>query len=334
MIEPILIRRSPIVIIKNLILLEFVMTGIYFLAALMANYGELYQSLSLSQIVSYEIAKFFFIGFVQFLLIAFIFLHWLYTVYTFRPASLKRESGIFLKKRELIALEHPVSLSYEYAPLSQIFAYGTLVIRTFGREKPIRLAHIANPDLYSRVLSEMIRDSVDELPESSAERSPVSLDALLKTPERENLEFKSTLRWDLHANKVNRELEHAAMKTAAAFLNSNGGHLVIGVDDAGAIRGLGADFSTLKKPNPDGFENHFTNIFKEMIGAEFHRFVKLSFQTMDDKHVCIVQILPSTKPAYMRFNHGEVFYIRTGNSTTALQISEASSYIRSRWKKY
>ncbi|MBI2039080.1 MAG: putative DNA binding domain-containing protein [Candidatus Niyogibacteria bacterium] len=328
MTEPILIRRSPIVIIKDLILLQLVLTVAYFLAAVLANYGELYHTLSVSDIISYEVAKFFFIAVAEFFLLAFIFLRWLYTVYTIRPSAVVKERGIIIKKREIIPVAHPVSVFYEYAPLSQIFAYGTLGIRTMGREKPIRLTHIANPDLYSRVISEMMQSHAEESMEP-AEGAPVSLDDLLKTPERENLEFKSTLRWDLGANKVNRELEHAAMKTTAALLNSGGGHLVIGVDDAGAVRGLAPDYATLKKPNPDGFENHFTNIFKEMIGAEFRRFVKLSFPKTDNKPICIVQILPAAKPAYVRFDRGEIFYIRTGNSTTALQVSEAANYIRS-----
>ncbi|MBI1956882.1 MAG: putative DNA binding domain-containing protein [Candidatus Niyogibacteria bacterium] len=333
MTEPILIRRSPIVIIKDLILLEFVVTGAYFLAALMANYGELYRSLSLSQLVSYEIAKFFFIAFAETLLVAFIFLRWLYTVYTIRPSAVIKERGIIMKKREVIPLAHPISVFYEYAPLSQIFAYGTLGIRTASREKPVRLMHIANPDLVSRVISEMMQAHAEESAEPIAGAS-VTLDDLLKTAERENLEFKSTFRWDVNTSKVNRDLEQAAIKTAAALLNSGGGHLLIGVDDAGVIRGLAPDYATLKKPNPDGFENHFTNVFKEMIGSEFRRFVKLSFPETDKKPVCVVQVLPGAKPAYVRTDRGEVFYIRTGNSTTALQVSEAANYIRSRWKKY
>lgn len=331
--EPIIIRKNPIVIIKDLILLQIVATIAYFLAAVMANYGQWYQTLTFSQITSYEVAKFLFIALSEFLLIAFIFLRWLYTIYIIRPTSVTKERGLFLKKREVIPLKHPISVSYEYAPLSQVFSYGTLIIRSPAREKPIALTHVSNPHLYPRILMELENDEKNEHVGQSP--GPIEdLGELLKKREQENLEFKSTFRWDLRENKVNRALEKSAMKTAVAFLNSEGGHMVIGVSDTGTIQGLEHDYITLRKPGADGFENHFTNIFKEMIGPEFRRFLKLSFHKLENKDVCRVRILPATTPAYLRFNEEETFYIRTGNSTTALQISEAATYIRSRWKKY
>ena len=332
MTEPVLIRKSPVVIIKNLLLLEFFSIGAYFVAGLLANYGALYQELTFSRVISYEIAKFLSLASAELLLIAFIFLRWYYAVYAVRPESITEERGIFIKRRKITPLERPWALSLQYGPLSQLFFYGAIIIRDKAQKNRMVLRHIPNPELYLGLIADMENEAALETSRNTA-LHPKKLDELLASRERENLEFKSSLRWDLQENKINKDLEKSAMKTAVAFLNSNGGHLVIGVDDSGIIRGLSADYATLRKPSSDGFENHFTNVFKEDIGAEFHRFVRVSFHALDQKEVCVMQILPASMPAYLRSENNEAFYIRTGNSTTALPISKAADYIRARWKK-
>src|SRR3989344_6020593 len=113
------------------------------------------------------------------------------------------------------------------------------------------------------------------------------IEEIIKSGEHEKLEFKTSLRWDAKRDMVNKELEKAVMKTVAAFLNSDGGHLLIGVDDGGEPVGLENDIATLVKQDADGFENHFNNLFNNMIGVEFRRFVKLKFDSVDGKVVCL-----------------------------------------------
>ncbi|OGN03779.1 MAG: hypothetical protein A2655_04500 [Candidatus Yanofskybacteria bacterium RIFCSPHIGHO2_01_FULL_43_42] len=153
----------------------------------------------------------------------------------------------------------------------------------------------------------------------------------IKSGEHEKLEFKTSFRWDTKRNQTNKELEKTVMKTVAAFLNSDGGSLLIGVDDEGNPVGLEDDFASLAKPDIDGFENHFNNIFSTMVGPEFRRLVKLTFNNIDDKTVCVVDVKPSRKPAYLKTGNGEDFYIRTGNVSTPLKMSEVATYISS-WR--
>ena len=159
-----------------------------------------------------------------------------------------------------------------------------------------------------------------------------SVEEIISSGEHEKLEFKTSFRWDVNRNQVNRDLEKAVMKTVAAFLNSDGGQLLIGTDDKGDSVGLESDFASLPKPNADGFENHFNNVFNSMIGPEFRRLVKISFSDIGGKKVCLVDIEPSREPAYLKTGNGEDFYIRTGNVTTPLKISEAATYISS-WRR-
>ena len=159
------------------------------------------------------------------------------------------------------------------------------------------------------------------------------INELINSGEHEKLEFKTSLRWDAKRNQANKELEKTVMKTVAAFLNSEGGCLLIGVGDSGEPIGLENDFATLAKPNADGFENHFNNLFNSMIGAEFRRFVKLTFKNVDDKVVCLTNVEPSYKPTYLKTENEENFYIRTGNVTTPLKMSEVAAYVSSWWSK-
>ena len=83
----------------------------------------------------------------------------------------------------------------------------------------------------------------------------------------------------------------------------------------------------------DGFENHFSNMFRTTIGPELRQFVKLSFPVIDGKECCLVQVAPSPRPAYLKADdRSEEFYVRTGNATTSLTFSEAASYIASRFE--
>ena len=159
-----------------------------------------------------------------------------------------------------------------------------------------------------------------------------NINDMLKLGEHEKLEFKTSLRWDTKRNQVNKELEKTIMKTVAAFLNSEGGCLLIGIDDSGEPVGLENDFATLAKPGADGFENHFNNLFNSMIGPEFRQFVKLSFNNINGKIICLTNVKPSHKPVYLKSENGENFYIRTGNVTSPLKMSEVASYVSSWWQ--
>ncbi len=80
------------------------------------------------------------------------------------------------------------------------------------------------------------------------------LRGLIARGESATLEFKSSFRWDLRENKLNRALEAVVLKTLAGYMNGNGGTLLIGVADDGSVTGLEQDYKTLKKPDRDGFE--------------------------------------------------------------------------------
>jgi len=159
-----------------------------------------------------------------------------------------------------------------------------------------------------------------------------NLGALIAQGEGPRLEFKSSFRWDRRQNRVNRSLEGAVLKTLAGFMNSQGGTLLIGVEDGGEISGLEKDFATLKKKSRDGFELAVMTAVSTKLGPEFCRHLDFIFHRIEDKDVCRIIVAPAQQPVFVKQDRATRFYLRTGGSTRELNIQEALSYVSSRRK--
>ncbi|OYT13686.1 MAG: hypothetical protein B6I19_03780 [Bacteroidetes bacterium 4572_114] len=147
---------------------------------------------------------------------------------------------------------------------------------------------------------------------------------LITQGEHDKMEFKSTFRWDIRQNKKNPAIEHAALKTMAAFLNSDGGDLLLGVEDDGAIYGVEADSFA----NDDKFLLHVWALIKSSMGQDVSPYIKTTLEKFDNKTVCRVNCLPSPKPVFLhQKGFDEALYIRIGPSTGSLEIREALKYI-------
>ncbi len=147
--------------------------------------------------------------------------------------------------------------------------------------------------------------------------------ATIATGENNQLEFKSTLRWHLKANKAAKEIEIACMKTLAAFLNSEGGTLLVGVEDNGNILGIEQDGF----PNDDKFLLHFNNLLKQHLGLECAPFVAFEIKHIEGKSVLVVDCRRSASPVFVTHGDKEDFYIRVGPGSRQLSTSEVLAYI-------
>jgi hypothetical protein len=154
---------------------------------------------------------------------------------------------------------------------------------------------------------------------------------LILNGENESLEIKSTLRFDLKENIVNKKLEYVVAKTISAFLNTEGGTLIIGVDDDGNTLGLEKDMQTLSKQNIDGFELHLKQVIKKCLGDFFEKYIKVTFPKVDDKEICLIQISKSGKPVFVTFEGNESFFVRNGNSSIPKNRQEQSEYEKLHW---
>lgn len=152
------------------------------------------------------------------------------------------------------------------------------------------------------------------------------LQQAITTGEQDHLEFKSTLRTNLHTGKADKRMENACLKTLAAYLNASGGTLLVGVDDAGSILGMKPD----NFPNDDKLLLHVTALVRNHLGGETLPFVRSSVHHIEGVQVLAVQCLASAHPVFFRRDKEEVFYVRAGPSTHQLTPSEVVAYIRQR----
>lgn len=170
-------------------------------------------------------------------------------------------------------------------------------------------------------------------PVPSTQRPPSPLAALIAEGEHERLEFKETLRWDVGLGQENRKLEDVVVKTLAGFANRIGGTLLIGVTDHGEAKGLDRDYACLGG-NRDKLELHLTNLFTKYFGQACRAAkIRVSFPDQDGTVVCRVDMDRSAQPVFVSLadrggNMAERFYVRSGNSTQELKLSEATPYIR------
>jgi len=159
--------------------------------------------------------------------------------------------------------------------------------------------------------------------------SPEEVLELIKEGEKRTLEFKSTLRINLHTKEQDKKIEHSVLKTIAGFLNSAGGTLLIGVDDSGKILGIEND----NFPTKDKFNLHLTNLIKQYIGRKYFQFLNFELVQIEDKEVLKLDCFKSNKPVFLKFGEIEEFYIRTGNQTIRISGSELVEYIEERFSK-
>ena len=160
---------------------------------------------------------------------------------------------------------------------------------------------------------------------------------LIAQGESAQLEFKSTARWNLKEAKKDPTMEEVILKTVAAFLNTQGGTLLIGVEDNGNILGLQPDYQTLAKKNRDGYELWLTNdlLLKEM-GKEFAPYFTISFHIVDRQEICKITVQRAPEPVFVKIRNKagqpeECLFIRAGNSTHKLTPSEIAKHVKNYW---
>jgi hypothetical protein len=182
------------------------------------------------------------------------------------------------------------------------------------------------------LLAHRLNEFLDRITSTEEVIAPISLEQQIAEGESDGLEFKATLRWDLVEQTVNKRLEEVALKTVAAFANSQGGTLLIGVDDDGGIVGLDHDYAALGDVDRDKFELHLRNLLNQEFGAGFvAAAVRVSFAEIADQEICRVVILPASDPVIVKVKSKdglvtERFYVRSGNSSREIPMSELKAY--------
>ena len=197
------------------------------------------------------------------------------------------------------------------AIISSAMGYIYMKRKVVMLDRIVRKFKKINPRLFSKT------DSPEEILES------------IKKGEGEKIEFKATLRINLHTNEIDKRLEYSVLKTIVAFLNSDGGTLLIGVSNKGEILGIERD----RFENNDKFNLHLMNLIKEKIGKKFLSFLSFEQVIIEGRTVLKISCKRSNKQVFLKTPTGEEFYIRAGPSTIRISGSELIDYVEERFKR-
>jgi hypothetical protein len=154
---------------------------------------------------------------------------------------------------------------------------------------------------------------------------------LINQGEGQRLEFKSTLRYDLRENEVNKALEKVIAKALCGLMNADGGVLIIGVDDSGQAIGLDYDLQVLHKKTEDGFERALTDVAVNYLELPYRQYLSPSFEDYQRKRICVIRVEKSKHPVFCLFGGRHELYVRVGNLTKSLDAKETLDYVANRF---
>lgn len=185
-----------------------------------------------------------------------------------------------------------------------------------------------------------------------------AIQTLIKTGENDRIEFKMQSLWsaDLTKDEIlssespeirkyrNNASKFIIARSIAAFLNTGGGDLIIGIEEDRInnkirIVGIEEEYRRLheKDRNPDGYRRMIVDSVIRKYLPEIVNiagsFVQLSFPLLSGKTLCLVHILPSDKPVFVTPGNEELFFIRVDASTRSITGKVLTQYILTRFTK-
>ena len=192
----------------------------------------------------------------------------------------------------------------------------------------------SNFDFYKRITDDRgFGEVIKNLLFDQYLRNHRNAEELIKQGESKTLEFKSTLRWNLkEERKDNKRITFATVKTIAAFLNTEGGDLLLGVADDGSIVGIEQD----RFDSEDKFMLHLTQCVRNGLGDRAGTCIDPRIQIVEGKAVCAVSCQRSPEPVFLSWKavpsaRGGDFFVRSGPGTVRLSHADTENYVRTRF---
>jgi serine/threonine protein kinase len=243
---------------------------------------------------------------------------------------------------------------------------GVLYVIAMGEHRPrdLGLLRSQRPDLpsaFGDLVASMLSKSRDDRPPDAESvlrlldevRHASTVDVLIAAGESDGIEFKSSIHHlfgplsigqlkKMDQGKLNLEqaqkearqgIRTAVTKTIAAFLNTDGGTLLIGVSDSSAAHGIESDFPYLKqgKQHADGWLLSLQELIIKAFGSDVWSAIHVSLVRHGTGTVAVVHCPPRPGETWHLGDDGECFYVRASNATRQLNGPSLIRYIRERW---
>jgi len=219
----------------------------------------------------------------------------------------------------------------------------TLAARRAGPPAPLERDDL--PAAFYALVFDLVSAERERRPASAAEvlqrlegirAARADLQKLLASDESAMLEFKSVLRVPVGPPKPGGSrsperlepiLRYPALKSMAAFLNTDGGTLIIGVTDDRRVVGIEADFPHHKGSVHDAWRLAFDGLVSRYLGGEAMNFIDLQVEPWQGRTIAIIRCSPSREPVWL----GDELYVRRTASTEKLSTRHALAWCRQRW---
>lgn len=150
---------------------------------------------------------------------------------------------------------------------------------------------------------------------------------IIQQGESKTAEFKQTFALDVKTKQRAKYITDACIKTIAAFLNTEGGQLLVGVDDDGKFVGIADEVSKLYKTK-DKFLLHFKDVLKTRIGEEFYPYIDQRVEIIRGKEIFVVSCSKADLPVFV---DGTDFFVRTNPATDKLEGRKLLEYTKIRF---
>lgn len=179
----------------------------------------------------------------------------------------------------------------------------------------------------------------------------IDFSTLIGNGENELVEYKTSALWSknlteeqIKAQTASREVRAFGReaskviiaKAISGFLNTQGGHLVIGIkenktQDSDEIIGIESEFGKLEDPCTDGYRRMIVDsvirkYFHPDIYNHFSDYIKIIFPEVEGKIVCWIQISKSDVPAFLTIQKNDYFFIRVDAETRELDGKQMVEY--------
>lgn len=190
-------------------------------------------------------------------------------------------------------------------------------------------AVIAELDAETKQKIKPVKDSK----KTTSDWRSIPIPELITQGESHTVEFKETLQYNIQTKKLDSKVFNSSLKTIAAFLNADGGTLLIGVSDSSEIMGIERDKKAMGRANNDRFQLKI----RDTISGQNSRFtpavlgnVEISFKGLNKMVICRIDVQPLPASEIQHFDRK--VYFRDGNRTIELTGPDLTNWITRRNK--
>jgi serine/threonine protein kinase len=249
---------------------------------------------------------------------------------------------------------------------SDLFSLGGVpYVLATGEERPADVDELRarRPDLpwsFGDLVASLRAENPADRPDSAETiiqwlddvRNASAIDDLIAAGESDTVEFKESLctptkpmprdlpdekKTAWQAGKM-KEIKKEVSLTVAAFLNSGGGKLLIGVNDAGEVVGIEPDFNAFTRDRRtwDGWVRELRTVIVNALGEEVWAAIRVSRECRDGRTIAVVFCPPRDVETWHTEKGGgnkEEFYVRANNTSQLYSPAAAARYIKGHWPR-